>query len=106
MSNIKEIIAGIRTWEKDCDPDDYPVVQMKEVAALCNEVERLDKVVERMAQYIVMERMNQHDRDKVDFCPAYQHKYEGIDCKNVCGIRPIRQCWIDYFKDEEVWKEN
>lgn len=38
---MKDIVAEMRGFEIDHDPDGWPGIRMRQVSALCNEIERL-----------------------------------------------------------------
>ena len=41
---IDQLLARMRLLEKDHSPEGWPAVQMKDVTALCDEIERLRKL--------------------------------------------------------------
>jgi hypothetical protein len=40
--DIRTLIDRMRAWELDTTPDGWPAVQMRDITALCDEVERLN----------------------------------------------------------------
>lgn len=96
IEEAKKIAKGITTddllnyWEGPEEP--YEAIQI-----VLNELEKKDKVIDTMAEYI---------EECTGSCPNDMYDWQEIDCDKECEIS-MKKCWIEYFyKEVEIPKEN
>lgn len=64
-NDISELIQRMRLLEKDHGPDGWPAVQMKEITALCDEIEEYEQIFELYDRNI--KRLEQYFREQTGF---------------------------------------
>jgi hypothetical protein len=60
---VDEFVGQMRSYEENHNPDGWPIVQMREISALCSIIE---------AQRAALENIANDDMAVCDSCDAYQ----------------------------------
>ena len=67
------------------------------IYTILNELEKKDKVIDMMAEYI---------EECTGSCPNDMYDWQEIDCDKECEIS-MKKCWIEYFYNKvEIPEEN
>ena len=70
---------------KNCENDDC--LYIKAIETVLNELEKKDKVIDIMAEYI---------EEFTGSCPNDMYDWQDIDCEKECEIS-MKKCWKEYF---------
>lgn len=86
-----KLVEQMRVFESDHEPDGWPAIQMKQVSALCDEIERLQTDSELLKQRSESPRITEQDAREIleGFCKIWHYSSEigaflgDSDCRDI-----------------------